>query len=254
MSDISTIKDKLTKLLRLSEDAAASPGEIDNALRMASALMARHNLERTDLDLGSSDPTARVSFGLYEQYSWETVLYEFETTLATFACDFVSTVRYYIQRNCHVIKGGFTVRKADRMCFYGPDSDCDTAVQLFDECRRASLAMAHVRYGKKVLTGPGLAYIEGFASGLADANHRMRRELAENSTTGQFIVLAEKNAALLRSASTSWLAETHGIRLVPGRRAKHSRSDHHDHRERGRREGSNYSVGNGPQARPKLTE
>ena len=44
------ILDKVKKLLNLAEDKGASEGEVDNAMRMAHALLVKHNLSMADID------------------------------------------------------------------------------------------------------------------------------------------------------------------------------------------------------------
>lgn len=43
--------EKIKKLLTLSQDPSASPGEAENAARMAAKLMAKHQISQADLDL-----------------------------------------------------------------------------------------------------------------------------------------------------------------------------------------------------------
>lgn len=45
------ILDKVRKMLNLANDAGASEGERDNALRMAHALLAKHNLDMSQVDM-----------------------------------------------------------------------------------------------------------------------------------------------------------------------------------------------------------
>ena len=84
MNEINRIKDKLAKLLRLGENSAASDGEIDNALTLAAAMMAKHNLTRDDIDMTEADPIAKVAYGRHFAFSrgahlatWETILINF---------------------------------------------------------------------------------------------------------------------------------------------------------------------------------
>lgn len=44
------IINRIKKMMALANDKAASDGERENALRMSYALMARHNLEMSDVD------------------------------------------------------------------------------------------------------------------------------------------------------------------------------------------------------------
>ena len=48
------IIDRIRKLLKLAQDAGATEGERDNALRMAHATLAKYNIDMTDVDMEAS--------------------------------------------------------------------------------------------------------------------------------------------------------------------------------------------------------
>ena len=240
--EIEQIKQKLTKLLRLGECSAASQGEIDNALRMAHRLMAEHSLTRQDLgDIHATDGgLSNVRFTRRETYSNEPTFTAWESSLAHFVTDFVGTVKFYINQNAPVPLG--LGRVATKLTWYGPEDDTAAASELFDELHTSASLMVIMKYGKRWAKGPGRAYVEGFVTGLTEANARARNALTSGdaATSSLMIVVAERQLALV-NASRDWLEKSQGIKLSAGR-ALRSQNGYADARASGQRDGRNYSV------------
>ncbi len=253
-NDIDTIKDKLAKLLRLGEDSAASQGEIENALRIAGAMMAKHSLTRDDIDMEASDPLAKVTYGRHWAFSKCHFATAWESYLANFVMTFMGTVQCYISKDMVVKKNGIvdlTRRaKATGFAFFGPDADAAAATALFEELRDAAATMALVRWGS-YWKPDGATYCQGFVAGLSDANTKVKAELMNTDTqTTALMVVAEQNQLALREGSTEWLVKSTGINLGKGRARRGSSGSGSAFAE-GRADGANYGV-NKPSGRRQL--
>lgn len=64
------VLEKVTKLLRLANDAGATEGERNNALRMAHGLLAKHNLEMADLEQHNSRSDRGRVCSEFPAYPW----------------------------------------------------------------------------------------------------------------------------------------------------------------------------------------
>lgn len=68
------IINRVKKMMALANDSAASDGERENALRMSYALMAKHNLDMTDVQgkpTGPQESRVQVSSEFYARpWSW----------------------------------------------------------------------------------------------------------------------------------------------------------------------------------------
>lgn len=250
MSDISRIKDKLTKLLNIANPRSnASEGEIRNAMAMASSLMAKHNLTRDDLDLDSANPTARVEYNRFMVFSDGKLRIKWEVDLCCFVTTFIPSVGFYLEA-----AGPYPVRRfgiaslkkgkpfeAQAFMFYGPEDDCIAAVDLYNELLDAVQAMAIIRWGT-FRSGDGEEYSEGFIEGLKEANRQQEEDLRINDEqTYGLIIKSQENAALIVSGGKDWLATKHNVRLKQSGGIRGSRTDN-GARGEGKRDGSNYSV------------
>lgn len=252
MSDLNRIKEKLAKLLRLGEDNAATPGEIQNALNAASLLMARHQLTRDDIDTAALDPTAKVSLGRHFAFCKGANLTIWEGILTTFVCEFIGPVQCYTSKNQPVRRNGIAdllgnsgveeVRTATAIVFYGADEDARCASELFEELRDAVATMAIVRWGTWA-RGDGASYAYGFASSLQQANQTSRRALHHtDAETTALMLRAEQNSLAIIDKATSWLATTHNIRLAKRTGPRRLTITSNAALTEGRRDGANYSV------------
>ncbi len=258
MNEINRIKDKLAKLLRLGENNAASDGEIDNALTLAAAMMAKHNLTRDDIDMTQADPIARVSYGRHFAFSRGANLATWESVLCNFIVSFIGTVQCYLSKQMPVRRNGIAEtnghgepRMACGCAFYGCDEDAACAAAMFEELRDAISTMAIIRWGGWA-RGDGAAYAEGFAVGIQASNSRAKQALANSdSATSALMLVSEKNQLAIRDKAKEWLTTTTGIKVNKGRSRSFSRSGSSEARNEGRRDGSNYDVSR-PGARSRI--
>lgn len=263
MSDIDRIKEKLAKLLRLGEDSAASEGEIQNALNLATQLMAKHQLTREDIDTTAEDPFARVTMGRHFAFCKGTRASTWECMVAEFICEFIGSVSRYLTKNAPLRKNGIhqdIMRGFEKQgesfvapafCFYGSDDDARCAADMFEELRDAISTMAIVRYGGWA-RGEGMVYAFGFASGLREANRNSRIAMKNSDPTTTALVLqSEKNALAIVKKAESWLATAHNVKLAKGSSRSVKLGGRQGAYAEGRKDGSNYSV-NRPQSRRKI--
>ena len=257
MSDISKIKDKLAKLLRLSDASSnASEGEIKNALSMASQLMAKHNLTREDIDMNSDNPTAKISYNKNEVFSSRAKYLWWENEVVRFICDFIPSVGYYQQGKKVVRKGGMVEmkgsepRKGFSWVFYGSDEDVEAAVDLFYELQTAIQVMATIRWGS-FSTGDGLEYSEGFIIGVEDANIEQLKALeSSDGKTYELMVQSSELGQVIVDGGKDWLKTEHGIQLK-STRGRSSCGTGNGAGSEGRSDGSKYNV-NKPSGTKKL--
>lgn len=253
MSDITRIKDKLAKLLRLGEDTAASQGEIDNALTLASQMMAKYQLTRDDIDLSAADPTAKVALGMNVAFCKGANTATWELILSQFVCAFIGSVSAYDSGKKPVRRKGIAdffgategeVRYAATRTFYGSDEDARVAAELFEELSQAIATMALIRWGGWA-RGDGAIYAYGFAKALREANDKARAALHNgDATTSALMLRSEANSLAIVEHGKQWLAKTHNVKLRSGskRTVKVRTSSAMKAYGEGQRDGSNYNV------------
>ena len=253
MTDLTRIKDKLAKLLRLGEDTAASQGEIDNAITLATQMMAKYQLTRDDIDTSAADPVAKVALGRHFAFCKGANMSTWEVVISHFVTAFIGSVSHYTAGKMPVRRNGIAdffgapegeARQACAVAFYGSDDDARCAVELFEELSQAISTMATIRWGGWA-RNDGAAYAYGFASSLRDANAKARRQLhAADSTTSALMLRSETNALAIVSHAKAWLANTHKVKLVSKGRRSVRLSGGNSSRaySDGQRDGSNYNV------------
>ena len=249
MSDIDRIKDKLAKLLRLGEDTAATDGEIQNALNLATQMMAKHQLTREDIDTSAPDPIARVTLGRHFAFAKSTKATTWESQLSSFVKHFIGSVSIYttvatVRRNGLVEMAGDDPRRAAAFVFYGSDDDARCAAAMFEELRDAIATMAIIRWGGWA-RGDGNAYAFGFVTGLLEAHRDSKRALMNSdATTHALILKSDETSLAIIDKGRQWLATTHNVRL--GKPKSSSRtitfrgSNARSAISEGRRDGANY--------------
>ena len=254
MSDITRIKDKLAKLLRLGEDNAATPGEIDNALTLATQMMAKYQLTRSDIDLNAADPTSRVTLGRHFAFCTGIIMAPWEATICNFVESFIGSVACYKAGKMPVRKNGIAdffgapsqeSRQACAIAFYGCDDDARAAMELFEELSSAISTMSIIRWGGWA-RGDGAAYSYGFASAIRNAHRNAHQELSnvDSYTSALMIRSAESSLAIVNHAK-DWLSTTHNVKIGKARKGKplnFNSSNASAAFEEGRRDGNNYNV------------
>lgn len=232
--DMASIKEKIKKLLNVSEENNSAANEIAMAVRHAKKLMDAHNL--TEDDLGSKEEKVqdiksakmaqqRVDIG--GRFS------EWELSLAWATCKIVGGVQFYLDRKKTYVRddNDFIVtdakgnpKRAVGYQFYGVAEDVMLAKQLFDELRVTILAMAKLRWGG-AYRGDGRQYCEGFIRGINEAYreaNQKEKDLAESSKRigcGTALAVIDGRKEIVqakRNHGSFWLRHHAGIRLRSG--------------------------------------
>lgn len=238
------IKDKLKKLFRVAENDASTDGEIDNAMRAAKILMARHQIERDDIFDGEDEvDVTKVTYGQMKRYSMYTSTCAWENWLCQFLMEFVPGLGVYvrtgtIRRNAVGMAVGN--KRATEINFYGAELDVQFAVELFDEIVYFIQAAATLRFGAALARGAAAAYAEGFCRSLHDSNKREQTKLVANKDCYALAVI-NRDLAIRKGAKT-WLAEQ-GVHLGRSRKTSYSSNKFRnaDAYAQGQRDGKGYS-------------
>lgn len=147
------IVERIKKMRKVASNAAATEGEIENALRMASTMMLQHNIADEDLqeevaDQGSAFGRIAVFVNGLRCASWE-------MDLALYISALFGNVF------CFSDRGG----RRSRISFYGPIDSVERAVELFRELLVEIATLARLKYGGYA-KGRGASYAEGFVAEL----------------------------------------------------------------------------------------
>lgn len=235
-ASIDRIKDRIRKLFNLASNDAAAEGEIAAALKAASELMLAHQLSEDDVAAAPEDLRTPEEIAADTKYdtakSWadSSRVPRWQGTLANAVAEFFGTVRVYhdhpqLRRNA----AGFAQNDGQKVCgfvFCGPADDAQLAAELHQEVVLTCATAAKLRFGGKLMKGPGRDYCDGFASGLysqvADAA-KAAREVEEapklnGATTGQrctalTVVRAGDIALAKQQRAKEWLRKEKGIQL-----------------------------------------
>ncbi len=247
MSDTDRTREKIAKLLRLGMDSSASQGEIDNAMRMAASLMAKHQLTRDDIDLSAVDPVEKMKMGRFYAFFKGDKSTVWEDELSAFVSRFVGTVKYYTAKDIPLRRDGIQLvdaagrpRTGQIVAFYGPVDDCECAYKLFEELRDAISTMAILRYAD-FANDDGRMYCFGFVNGLEEQlKDAIENLCTTDSTTTSLILRNQQTAIIIKEKALAWLSETHGITLkkTRGRKIRGSASAHAE----GLRDGRSYDA------------
>lgn len=242
----SNVKSLLKKLFAVAENDASTDGEIDNALRAAKVLMAKHQIERDDVfEDESGKIQVNVKYGQVDRYSMFAAITAWENFLANFIQGFVPGSAWFrtggqILRN----HAGMAKRKATKITFYGPTTDVEFCGEIWDEVNLVIQAAARLRFGNALARGEAAAYAEGFAVSLYKSNQREEKRLLNtdpSAKTSDSRALAVVNRSLaIQEGGRAWLAETQGIKLRSG--SKITSAQHHSYNayNQGRADGAKY--------------
>jgi len=251
MSDLDRIKERIRKLLNVAEDDAASEGEIDNALRFATHMMASHNLSRDDIvetDAGELDVT-QVVYGRRECFCVGRRLSYWESELCRFICQLVGTCKWYYATGRVRRTSARIIQRDDNgepiLCtavyFYGPDDDVEFCKQLFEEMDVAIASMARMRHGS-FFCGKGGSYCEGFITGLIDSHRKETKRIEADSENRSLMVLSNERAIAIKQEANNWLKES-GVKLSSGSgRGGVSSGFSNSAFNQGKRDGKNYDL------------
>lgn len=243
-TDIRRIKDRLAKLLRLGEDSAASEGEVENALRIATELMAKHNLNRADIDTSQMDATQRIIIDKNIAFSKGRDITAWEKMLVNFIKAFIGTVEVYITTRVPLRRNGIAmldesgdIRTGCIITFYGPVDDAEIAVEMFTEIRDDISRMSIIRWGGWA-RGDGASYAIGFAKGMQDQHQKATQNLL-HSSNNSLILLSQKNTLAIRSKAQEWLS-TQGVRITKKKSRITTRINQNAY-DSGKQDGSRYN-------------
>lgn len=180
---------RIKKMMALANDAAATEGERDNALRMSYKLLAAHNLSMVDVEAhGAMKPEKR------EQHRASFVVYPWARNIASNVSD-LFFCKYYFQRAGSGKQATHT--------FLGKVSNATTASIVADFVVRSVLKEASRRYGSAI-SPEARNFAVGVARRIGERVRELRREESV-ATPGTALVLASLYDSE-KKANDSWLA------------------------------------------------
>lgn len=229
-AEFQKVLSRLRKLDATASNAAATEGEVDNALRAMQAMLLQHNLTREDLDAdcgaaGEGLTTQRIAVNGKNICAWESRLAWYITT------EIFPLVHHYKSR----------AGKRSFYWFYGPVDDVEQCIELYRELLLTIATAAKVQYGTFRQSG-GASYAEGFVDGLprSPAPH-----VASRAAKQAALVVLEKSKQMQLRAD-HWLEVECGVRLRSGGSSYLRSSFDGAAHARGMRDGAKHDVGNQP--------
>lgn len=244
--DTERIKRRVRALLNLAAGDGAAEGEIDNAMRMAAALMDEHHLSTADVqaEAQKTAPESIPTMGTADSQCVGVNLSTWEIALDSAICLLVGTVQSYQTRK-ETQTGTFGRPKIGKaLRFYGPAEDAALAAELMGEWAHVIATMAVGKYGG-CFRGDGAMYALGFA--------RQLRARAQEAANARKLVITDSTRALVlvggagslaqvldrkRELAKSWLRNEKGVKLSSGSRRSGYRSGSHDAHAAGRADGA----------------
>lgn len=170
MDNKQKILDRIAKMLRLANDAGASDGERDNALRMAHATLAKYNLDLSQVDLEGPNGNG----GVQEERTVEKRTFYGRTPWARSVCLSVAEMLF-----CKYI---YTVSRYDHTnvvhCFVGRQSNAVTASLLAEYLVKSIRKEGKVRAREH---GGGSAWQRSFCYGASERIRTRVHELVADS-------------------------------------------------------------------------
>lgn len=164
------ILDRVQKMLALANDAAATEGERDNALRMAHATLAKYNLSLASVESRAGKKGAAEAGGERMKHSKEsTVGYAWARTAAMGVGKLFFCTYFFIP-----------LRTGSRVihCFVGREANAITAELIADYINRSILREANRRRREGGHDG---SWLVSFCKGAAVAVYRRCEELARRN-------------------------------------------------------------------------
>lgn len=245
------IADKVRKLFNIAADDSASAEEIDNAIRHAQRLMAKHHIDESDLAHEPADDYQRVDTSEFgEQRCWvNRQIYMWESYLAGFIKDFVGVGAYVDRRKREARKpNGFVItqRWKAKLCmsvvFYGVAEDVAIAKELYDELRVMLMTCAQLKYSD-IYRGSGALYCEGFVAGLKTKIKEAAKLSASSSSTAMILVSRQTDLVQYKQkAAENWLTKERNIKLGKARGGSSHRNADGSAYWEGKHDGANADV------------
>ena len=202
---------RVQKMLNLANDAGATEGERDNAMRMAHALLAKHNLDLAQCmqQGGSGAEAANAAEPRIEHTAvfggWPWALQVNRQVAELFFCTYLvgrgrsanSVRHYFIGRTSNALTASYVAEFVVRSVYK-------------EACREMRIR------------GEGMAYVRSFCWGAYEAVRKRvgalraaaTQESASSATPGTALVLAS-HYDTEREANARFVAERYGANLVP---------------------------------------
>lgn len=203
--DTNKILTKVRKMMAIAGDGAAAEGERDNALRMAHALLAKHNLSMAEVEAkgGEAGEARGVELCESRNQPWART-----TAMAVANMLFCS---YFFSRSS---RAGKVMHN-----FVGREGNAKTAAELANFVISSIMSEANKQWKKQADPGP---WWTSFCKGAAHRIHERCKEIreaaenaskAEAGSTGTALVLASVYASKL-AANKQYISDRLGIKLV----------------------------------------
>lgn len=230
-ANIDKIKDRIRKLFNLASNDAAADGEINNALKAARELMLAHQLSEDDVEAEPDDLrspaeiAADTEYGTAKTWGNSRRAPNWQGSLGQAVAEFIGTVKmYHDNPEIHRKPSGIVANDGEPVTgwvFYGPHDDAVLASELHQELLLTCATTAKLRFGGKLMTGPGRDYCDGFARGLLDKVYAARRDVSQDATpklagvqcTALSVVRAGDIALAKVKRAGDWLKKEKGIHL-----------------------------------------
>jgi hypothetical protein len=191
------ILDRVKKMLALGNDAAASEGERETALRMAYNLLAKHNLSLSDIPAEQVGELRERQDIIVSADKWARSLAHSVAKL--FFCKY-----FYIRTQ---------TSGKDKHCFVGRQSNVLTATYMTEYLIKSVKREAAKRY-KSVTSPEGRSFCVGTVSAIRARVDEMLERGTEETVSNALVLINVHKAEDL--ANNSWL-ENVGMKLTVGK-------------------------------------
>lgn len=202
--DSAKVLARVKKMLTLANDAAASDGERDNAMRMALNLLAKHNLTVAQAEASGAKPEEARQQGETFSRDQPWCRAAAHAVAEVFFCSY-----FYV-------RGGTTKRGSVQHCFVGRASNVETAKVMADYVISSIMREANREWKKQADPGPWWSnFCKGAAHRVWERCAALKREAEQSSqaaSSGTALVLASVYAMEAR-ANETFLSETLGLQL-----------------------------------------
>jgi len=231
-ANLQAIKERLRKLLNVAKEGSnATEGEMNNAMVMATRLMAKHHLDPSDL----TDPKTVIeemkeharnaAKGRY----WATVggkFFAWETSLALFVADFAGVEVYCdnLKRDARYPSGLARMNadeesyKGKSFVFYGVAEDAAFATNLFYELWPTTWYAGMMKFGK-AYSGDGGKYCQGFVAGMRAAHTATNVTINLENGNDRGLIVANGRREIItlkKGLAKDYLRSELGIKLGSG--------------------------------------
>lgn len=217
------VLDKVRKLMDLATNAAASEGERENALRMAYALLSKHNLDMADVE---------NRFKEEDRINQETSLLNFPWCRTLILC--VGKLFF-----CKVYIGRRVNSERKMFHFVGKESNVVTASVMSEYLITSILKEARKLY-KQDLSPEARSFCVGAMNSIYDRVEKMQEEATNEAVSGSTALVVSSIYKTEMDANAAFLEET-GVHLVKSKSRGSSVSDSNAF-NKGKEYGNNVSL------------